>query len=690
MQATQASLHKLLEGKDQFIIPIYQRAYSWDESHSRQLFNDIVRVGGTGDSHFIGSVVYFKPIDSPTTVISALLVIDGQQRLTTVSLLLLALVHFLKEHKGISLKGETWQAIQESYLIHRYQEDDTKYKLLLSKKDKTTFKNLIDEIDRGDKDSKKVLETYDFFSRELGKLSVESIQSVYHGIKSLMIVVVLLESGKDNPQLIFESLNSTGLDLSQADLIRNYILMGQEPDAQNDLYNRYWYPMEQNFGENIHRLPWFIRDYLTMKQSSIPNINLVYQAYKRLLPPNSVPESIEKAVIDLHRYAKFYARIALQQEPDNDIKQKLKEISKLKIDTSYPFLLAVYGDYEEEKITKEEFVAIIGLVGSYIFRRGACGIPTNSLNKVFATLYKRVRPENYLESVKAAFLHLGGNRRFPDDAEFAEQLQVRAVYNFGAKKYLLESIENWGRREPVNATDWTIEHILPQNPDVSPEWQAELGEDWEIVRDTYLHTLGNLTLTGYNSELSDKPFKDKKATTGGFNDSPLFLNKSVQTTKQWNKAAILNRASLLAKRACEIWESPVLAADRLALYDDTKKQAEYSLDSYVHLQGDLLDLYENLEERVCHLDDSVRVECTKLYIAFKAPTNFVDVEPKKAGLLLTLNIEFENITDPRGVCRDVTNIGVWGNGDVQVKLEALSDLDYVMELIEQALADQTD
>ncbi len=692
MEATQAQLLSLLDGKKQFTIPIYQRTYSWHLKQCQQLFADIERIGNDESelSHFIGSIVYFKPGTSPVTSVPELLVIDGQQRLTTVSLLLLALTHFLKEHPDFTLEDETWEEIKETYLINKHRKDDSRLKLLLTRKDKTTYTNLLDEVQMTLNHSKRVLENYNFFKTEIHK---ENALAVYHGIKKLIIVDVILERDKDNPQLIFESLNSTGLDLSQADLIRNYILMGQPMDKQNDLYERYWFPMEQSFGDNIGSLAWFIRDYLTMKEASIPRIDQVYEVYKKFLGSKNGFKSVEEALRSLHSHARYYVRIALLKEEDPAIAKKLKEITKLKIDTSYPFLLAVYGDFEEEQINKEEFIEIIGMVSNYVFRRAICGIPTNSLNKTFATLYKRIKRETYLESVKAAFILMDGYRRFPSDTEFSNELQIKDVYNFRSRNYLLESLENHNRKELVNAENYTIEHILPQNQNVSIRWQNELGEDWERTKAKYMHSLGNLSLTGYNSELSDRPFSDKKSIPGGFDTSPLFLNESVRAETKWNEEAILRRASKLAERACLVWKKPTLPEEKLNLYrepEEVKEHPVYSIEYYDHLQGEILELYRQLEKRILSLDATVRVEFKKLYIAFKAQTNFVDIVPQKKRLRLSLNTQFDKIKDPKGFCKDVSGLGRWGNGDVQVGLETLSQLDYIMDLVEQAFEEQVE
>ena len=693
MEATQAQLLSLLDGKKQFTIPIYQRTYSWQLKQCVKLLDDIIHVSTNESkiSHFIGSIVYFNPSSSPITSVPELLVIDGQQRLTSISLLLLAITHFMKENEDIKLDDdETWEEVRETYLVNKHRKDDSKFKLLLTRKDKETYINLVDEIPVPEYPSNRVMENYEFFKSKVNK---ENIKTIYIGIKKLIIVDVILERGKDNPQLIFESLNSTGLDLSQADLIRNYVLMGQDVDSQTTLYENFWYPMEQSFGENISSLPWFIRDYLTIKESSIPKIEQVYETYKKYLWNNGTPRPVADAIADLYKYSKFYVRIALHKEQEPQLLSRFKEITKLRIDTSYPFLIGVYGDYEEEVITLKEFIVIVDLVKDYVFRRAICGIPTNSLNKTFATLYKKVKRETYLESVKAAFLLMDGYRRFPSNTEFMNDLIIKDVYNFRSRNYLLEALENLGRKELVNAENYTIEHVLPQNEKISDEWKVELGTDWEKAKEKYLHTLGNLSLTGYNSELSDKPFKEKKTIPGGFDTSPLWLNKSIREETTWNEEAILRRANKLASRACKIWLQPKLQLERLELYKEqeaTHEDATYTLDNYEYLKDDMLDLYHYFEKRVLNIDSSVRVEFKKLYIAFKAQTNFVDIVPQKKRLRLSLNMEFANVKDPKGICKDVSDLGRWGNGDVEVGLDNVNDIDYIMYLVEQAFEEQVE
>ncbi len=687
MKATDAKLINLLGGRGQFVVPIYQRNYSWKKKQCNRLFEDILRVGGDKkiSSYFAGSVVYFEPDDLPETSVPQLLVIDGQQRITTISLMLLALVRFLQKNPQHNL-DDSGEEILQTYLINAHKKDETRFKLLLSKKDKNTFINLVDEIETTDASSQRIDENYQLIKE---KLTAENIQAVYHGIKKLAIVDMKLERGKDDPQLIFESLNSTGLGLSQADLIRNYMLMNEPVDTQNHLYEKYWYPMEQDFVENMDYLPQFIRHYLSVKQSTIPNINLVYEAYKDFdkdRANNNLTK--EYALKELRRYAQFYARMAFHKEPDKALAKGFDELNKLKMDVVYPFLLAVYHDYEEKIISKNEFIEVVRLVVSYLLCRAVCDVPTNMLNKTFSILHKKINQEAYLESLKAAFILMKANQRFPKDKEFKEALKKRDCYNFRPRNYLLRSLENWGRKEPVCVENFTIEHILPQNEELPQAWRDVLGENWQEVRETYLHTLGNLTLTGYNSELSDKAFTQKKTTNGGFNDSPLFLNESVRNAQTWDENAIIKRAELLAQRACEIWQAPDLSDAQLASYKQTDKE-KYSLDSYEYLHGDMRDLFNRLEKRICNLDSEIEMKCTKLYAAFKInQANVIEVVPLKRGLRIYLGIDFEKINDPQKICRDVSDIGSWGTGNVEVRLERADGLDYVMMLVEQALDEQ--
>lgn len=687
MKATSANFLTVIKGPKQFVIPIYQRTYSWQIAQCNKLLNDILRISKDPSvpGHFIGSVVYFQESIQTVSDVPKLLVIDGQQRLTTISLLIAALAEFLRDNKVDIDTNST--KLQNYYLMNPEEDSDLRYKLLLTRRDKDTLINIIKGIPPSGDYSLRVAENFKFFKE---KINIDNAAEIYNGILRLFVVDVALEKDKDNPQLIFESLNSTGLDLSQADLIRNYMLMGQEIKLQTELYEKYWFPMEQSYGnEYTTTFDSFMRDYLSVKTGSIPRIDRVHDEFKNYVQSTKAPSSITEVVQDIHRFSAYYVNMVLHKEPDAILQNSFKNISKLKVDVSYPFLLPVYHDFSNGIISKEEFNEILNLVENYVFRRAICGFPTNSMNKTFATLYKSVKKANYLEGIKAAFQLLDSYKSFPSDSQFEKDILLKDVYNFRNRNYLLNRLENYKRKETVNIDDYTIEHIMPQNPDLSKEWQAMLGGKWKELQKQYLHTLGNLTLTGYNSELSDRPFAQKKTIEGGFDDSPIRLNEFLRKTDEWNEAKILSRAKELAEKAKLIWPSPNLSKDVIDKYKPEEKETSvYTIDNHENLKGELLELYQALKKRILNIDSSVKEEYKKLYIAFKSSTNFVDIVPQKSRLRLSLNIDFPDIIDPKGLCRDVSGLGRWGNGDVEVGITNLNELDDVMELIQQAFDKQ--
>jgi uncharacterized protein with ParB-like and HNH nuclease domain/predicted transport protein len=685
MKASAKNLLTIIKEPKQFVIPIYQRTYSWQKKQCKQLLTDILNFKqNEGQGHFIGSIVYFQPSIHTIAEVPEYLVIDGQQRLTTVSLLISAIAKYLEEHKDVKI-DTTVKKLNNYYLFNVEEEGELFYKLVLTQRDKKTFTHLISNKPLSEKSSIRIIENFNYFYSQITK---ENISNIYSGIQHLFVVDVALEKDKDNPQLIFESLNSTGLDLSQADLIRNYVLMGQPNDIQTKLHEHYWYPMEQSFGDKLDWLKWFIRDYLTMKMGAIPKIELVYETYKNFLKSNNAPSGIEDAVRDLFIFSKYYVRMALHKEPNPKLLSVFKDISRLKVDVSYPFFLAVYNDFDNGLITEGEFIEIIKFVESYVFRRAICGIPTNSLNKTFATFYKYVFKNNYLNSVKAHFVLMDGYRRFPTDTDFKNEIVNKDVYNFRSRNYLLDKLENYGRKEPINIENYTIEHIMPQT--ITSKWQVELGENWESIFEKYLHTIGNITLTGYNPDMSNKSFREKKNHEKGFRNSPLFLNEYIRHAEIWNEISINERAQKLSIKASQIWAYPSIAVNELELFKQKpeKEKVEYTLENYEYLQNDIMYLYQVLRKRILNIDAIVKEEHKKLYIAFKAHTNFVDIVPQKSRLRLSLNIEFENIIDPKGICKDITDLGRWGNGDVEVGLSEISEIDYIMELINQAFDEQ--
>lgn len=687
MKATETPLLHFLNGPKQYVIPIYQRTYSWETKQCLQLWKDIVRTGQRQDiaAHFLGSIVYIQKGLYQSSAIPQMLVIDGQQRLTTLSLLLSALARAI-EDSPVPVTEITREEIEGYYLFNTLARDDLRYKLILTQSDRPTLIQQLEGKELPSPASQRIVENHLFFEEQITK-SGAPLMTIYEGIKKLVVVDISLDANYDNPQLIFESLNSTGLELSQADLIRNYVLMGLQREHQETLYNDHWYPMEQSFGQvGYSRLfDRFMRDYLTIKTGRIPNIRQVYEAFKTY---EQSPRSgdIDAIVSDVHRYSKYFVAMALEAETDPGLRACFADINDLRVEVAYPFLLEVYDDYAHGRLKPDEFIQILRLVESYVFRRAVCGIPTNSLNKTFATLGRQLDKKRYLESFRAALLLKDSYRRFPDDVEFTRELAIKDLYNFRSRTYWLRRMENHDRKELVNVEEYTIEHIMPQNEDLSQQWQADLGADWHQIHERYLHTLGNLTLTGYNPELSDRPFLQKRQMKGGFADSPLRLNRSLAQLDHWNEATIQARADELATLATKIWIYPQLPPDVVDRYRATGRArgASYTLADHPNLSGSIMDLFQQVRKRLLHLDPSVTEEILKYYIAYKTSTNFVDIIAQKRCLLLMLNMRYDEVYDPHDLCRDVTGIGRWGNGDVEVRLSSPSQIETVMELVQQS------
>lgn len=566
LQAGETTLNKLLNTSRPFIVPIFQRNYSWQKNQYEQLWFDILRASKFKEkqNHFIGSIVYID-MGTPAGRPQQLLLIDGQQRLTTISILLCAIKDYVQKF-NLETKLINLAKIKNQFLYNSDEIYEDRYKLLLNVQDKETYIKLIDNtIFTVNKPAINIIKCYEFFYERIEDFIKQhgQIDEIYAGIFKLSLVSISLDKDSDNPQMIFESMNSTGKDLSQTDLLRNYLLMDLTPEKQTRLYKTYWKPMEELFGEDIYKndvnkFDYFIRDFLTLKSDTgyICKINNVYENFKRYYLDNNC----EKFAVlkDLFTYAKYYACIDLLQENDDELKLYWQEFKKLDSHVVYPFLLKLYDDYSRQILIKEDFKKILQVVISYLWRRAICEIPTNSLSKTFATLYQAVDKDDYVNSVIKAFVFKSSYKRFPSDYEVREKLQTKDIYHFRLRKYLLEALENYYHKEPIdlNTANYTIEHIMPQNIEHNLLWQQMLGEDWQEVHSLYLHTLGNLTITGYNAEMSNKSFGEKVNGESGFKHSHLKLNESIAQSDVWNKKAIQRRTNILTDIILKIWKYP--------------------------------------------------------------------------------------------------------------------------------------
>jgi uncharacterized protein with ParB-like and HNH nuclease domain/predicted transport protein len=692
MKATEAKLLAFLKKSPQFVIPIYQRTYSWTERECRQLWDDVVRAGSSPavTGHFVGSIVYIEQGLFQVATLSPLLVIDGQQRLTTVTLLIAALAEALGSTEPV--EGFSARKLRNYYLLNPEEDGERHFKLLLSQTDKATLTSLVGQAPLPAEQSVRVASNFELFKSWLSDSACD-LAVICQGLAKLVVVDVALARGQDNPQLIFESMNSTGRKLSQADLIRNYVLMGLEPALQARLYQDHWRPMELAFGQEgyVAHFDAFMRHYLTLKHPAgeIPRIDEVYEAFKlHSVRPATEQAGVEVLVRDVQRHAQAYCAMALGAESRPNLRDAFHDLRELKVDVAYPFLLELYDDCAQGVLSEADFLAAVRLVEAYVFRRAVCAIPTNSLNKTFATFSKVLKKDRYLESIQAHLLTLPSYRRFPNDEEFQRELQVRDLYHFGGRAaYWLRRLENHNRKERVAVAEYTIEHIMPQNDKLPAQWQADLGSDWKRVQETWLHTLGNLTLTAYNSSYSDFPFAHKRdMDEKGLRWSPLKLNDGLGQVTLWDEAAIKTRAVKLASKAIDVWAKPALPAEVLAAYrPKAAAQASYTIDDHPHLLVPALrGIFEAFRKEVLALDNCVSEEFLKLYVAYKAETNFVDVVPQAKRLRLSLNMPFSEIDDPKGMCKDVSGLGRWGNGEVEVGLTTMDQLPYVMGLVRQS------
>lgn len=697
MKATEAKLLDFLKKSPQFVIPIYQRTYSWTEKECRQLWDDIVRCGSSERIavHFVGSIVYVESGLSQVTHQAPLLVIDGQQRLTTVTLLLAALAKAVGETEPFD--GFSQRKIKNYYLVNPEETGDRHFKLLLSQTDKASLTALVGDGEPPQQPSIRVNANFESFKRWFGEGKVD-LTTVCRGLAKLVVVDIALTRDQDNPQLIFESMNSTGKELSQADLIRNFILMGLEPKLQTRLYEEFWRPMELDFGQEAYgtHFDGFMRHYLTVMTGEIPNINAVYDAFKghaRTSRPELAHEKshIEGLVREIRYYSRHYCAMALGLESDAELKNAFHDLRELRVDVAYPFLLELYHDYKNDVLSKADLLASVRLVEAYVFRRAICNIPANSMNKTFATFTKALKKDRYFESVQAHFLMLPSYRRFPSDEEFRRALETREIYSLRSRTYLLRRLENHGRKELVSVDEYTIEHILPQNENLSAQWRRDLGEEWQRIQKAWVHTLGNLTLTAYNSDFSDRAFIEKRdmpsAPEKGFKQSPLKLNQGLGVLDVWNEETIRTRAAKLAETCVAVWGAPKLPSDVLNAYRPKHNTGTaYTIENHPNLlTPSMRSVFDAFRKAVLALDSCVSEEFLKLYVAYKAETNFVDVVPQAKRLRLSLNMRFNEVNDPKGRCKDVTDMGRWGNGNVEVSVSSIDEIPYVIGLVRQSL-----
>lgn len=546
MKANDTQIRIFLEGTKQFMVPLFQRIYSWKKENIQKLWEDLEDTKNDKEStHFFGSFVTM-PVPSSASGVSQYTIIDGQQRLVTIFIFLASLRNRIIE---INPEYEKRDEINELYLINKYHPED-KYKVVPTQADRNIFFTILNEVNPPVDNNHLITGTYKFFRDKLSAINdLSELVSLKNIMLSKFSVVDIRLENEDDPYLIFESLNATGTPLTQADLVRNYLFMQLNPNNQQNVYDKIWFPMQQNLQDYLEN---FIRHYLAM-DGSIPNYNKIYATFKEIADKKAKSEEdVIDIMKELSKYSEYYYTFLY---PENESKQELKgyfeKFNKLEVTTSYPLLLKLYDDYANKKLSIDDFAECLQMIETYIVRRALCGIPTNVLNKYFPTIYNSLDQTNIVHSLNDKLKSGTGARRIPDDYEFKQNLQERKLFGSKILRYVLEEIEKHNNKEVVKFEELQIEHIMPQT--LSEKWKGELGNNWELTHQKYLDTLGNLTLTGYNPEYSNKSFIEKRDMDKGFKDSGLQINRDLAKLERWMEKEILDRATELSRIGLEIW-----------------------------------------------------------------------------------------------------------------------------------------
>lgn len=699
MKANDAYLLDLLRiSRVQYTVPVFQRIYSWGIKECRQLWEDIILAGSSEDSqaHFLGSILYIDKDSTTVTENSALLIVDGQQRLTTVSLILEALARSLNDNEE-PVSGFSSNKIRNYYLTNSEEQDEYRYKLILSDTDKDSLKAIIDQSEMPNKFSTRIKENFEWFVNKIETI-YDDIAILCKGIANLSVVDVKLERKVDNPQLIFESMNSKGLELSKADLIRNFVLMDLDLNKQNKLYYRYWREMEEFFGQENYteHFDGFIRHYLTIKTRKLPKKAEVYDVFKKYAHESNATEGgKEEMLADIKTFSGYYCNIALNKEENKNLLPIFEDLTDLVANVSYPLVLEFYHDFKDGLLKIDELCFLIGLIESYVFRRAICGLPPNSMDNTFASFAEKLDKNNYMNSVQLQFVLLKNNKKFPNDEEFFDELIKQDVYtNFKRRLYFLGKLENYGhRKEKIPLDDYTIEHIMPQNPELSKEWKRSLGSNWKDLQEEFLHTLGNLTLSGYNLEYSDKSFAEKRDMPNGFKNSPLFLNQGLGDEIDWNKDSIIKRAEKYAKVALEVWPYPSVSQEILDIHSTEKRnKVEYSIRDHptICANGKFSDIYTVIRREIMNLDSSVSEKFRKNYITYSFKRIFASVEPHPSGLFVYLYMPFHELIDPQIIVQETPEGYHMRRAKAMLLLSDKHEIPYVMSLVRQAFHHQTE
>jgi predicted transport protein len=692
MKAIDHPFSRIINGTTQFVIPVFQRDYAWSDAQCAQLWSDILHAAGSeGDrGHFLGSIVYVATGDS-SAGFTRWLLIDGQQRMTTLSLLLIALRDHIRETKWTGADDDPTPRRIDAYFLKNVQEDGTReQKLVLRRHDQETLLALIDGREMPTNVSDRILENYGFFRDQLSGVNPSD---VYKGIGRLIIVDVTLDRQLDDPQLIFESLNSTGIDLSQSDLIRNFILMRLPEREQTGCYEAYWSKIEELFRGSEWVFDSFARDYVALKTVAAKQEKAteIYYAFRRFFPQLQASfGGLEAALADVLLFARYYAAFSLGRGVSGNLASRLGQVRRL-VDVPAVLVMRLYECCEKlGTLREEEFLESLALIESYVLRRAICGYQTRGYWQVFANLAYRVRDDSPLLDLKVEFARLRENYRFPSDEEFQRALIERDLYALRVCRHLLDSLENYNTKELMDTGHYSIEHIMPQNERLPTPWRSMLGENWREVHKIWLNRLGNLTLTGYNSEYQDHSFDQKKTIKGGFSESAVRLNKFVREQPVWTAVEIEERTHDLARRALQVWPPLVVAQQQIASASRREMQELVAKRdvSKVKMTAEARVLFEKLRSRIIAIDAEILELAESNSVSYHGPEFFLEVLPRRYKLTLLLALDFNEVDDPSGRVHDATQwkffVYAKHEGGVHLRVEDERAIEASIPFIRQA------
>lgn len=691
MKAIDRLFTQIINGTTQFIIPVFQRDYRWTTAQCQQLWDDLMRTVQVDSErgHFLGSIVYAATGDTAAGF-TRWLVIDGQQRLATLTLLLTALRDHIRETDWIG--GEDSPTIQriDAYFLNNVQESGKRRaKLVLRRADNDTLQSLINGAQHPESYSQPIVDAYDHFR---GLLKQADPDLVYRGIGKLVIIDVTLDRHADDPQLVFESLNSTGIDLSESDLIRNFVLMRLPESEQTRMYEQHWSKIESLFRGSEATLDNFVRDYMALRTEATKQTRTdqIYRTFREWSDSFYKQDgSLEGTLVDMVRAAHYYASFYPGRTGDGMPEAPLRNLRHL-APVAAILITKLHSCYDKTgSLSDADFLSSIELIESYVLRRAIIGLETRGYWSVFAGIAHRVDAERPFQSLQVELARLRDNYRFPSDGDFERALNEKNLYLLRVCRHLLDRLENAGSKEPSDTSSYSIEHIMPQNENLPQSWRRMLGPNWRRDHEVWLHRLGNLTLTGYNSTYRDRSFEEKKTTSGGFNESAVRLNRFVREQTTWTAREMETRGKDLAKRALRIW--PALNVDetlvRKANIHAIQELAGRRDVEQVEMSPEARDLFNRLRRDVKSWDEVIELPESRS-VSYHAPDFFLEVLPRKHHLILLLPLDFGEIDDPNEITEDANQWRFIPNANYEgrtiVYIWRPDDIDTAIPIIRQS------